>query len=87
MSNVFGSQLRNGGKIPVAPPVQLKLYAISWKMKKMAMVTTTKVCRRTRSAIRPNGTATAAAARPATGYSAKTTPPTRFRCLDSSATV
>ena len=67
MSNVAGSQLRNGGKIPVVPPVQLKLEAISWKMKKTAMVTTTKVCRRTRSAISPNGTATTTAASPASG--------------------
>ncbi len=37
-----------------------KLNAISWKMKKMAMVITMNVCRRTRSAISPNGTAMAA---------------------------
>ena len=53
--------------IPVAPPVQLKLEAISWKMKNTAIVTTTKVCRRTRSATSPNGTATTAATRPPSG--------------------
>ena len=46
------------------PPVKEKLKAISWKMKKTAIVITMNVCRRTRSATRPNGTAISAPDRP-----------------------
>ena len=57
-------QLRNGDCRPLDPPVKLKLNAISWKMKKTAIVITMNVCRLTRSAISPNGTAMAAPTRP-----------------------
>ena len=53
-------QLRNGESSPLEPPVNQKLNAISWKMKKTAIVITMNVCRRTRSAISPNGTAMSA---------------------------
>ena len=56
-------------------------------MKKNAMVITTKVCRRTRSAISPSGTATSAATRPPSGSSAKMSPPGSFHCLVSRPTV
>ena len=52
-----------------------KLNAISWKMKKMAMVITMNVCRRTRSAISPNGIAMAAPTAALSGISAKTAVP------------
>src|SRR2546429_5861 len=44
---------------------------MSWKMKNTAIVTTTKVCRRTRSATRPNGTAMTAPASPPSSMVAK----------------
>ncbi len=52
-----------------------KLNAISWKMKKTAMVITMNVCRRTRSAISPNGIAITAPTAPQSGSSAKTVVP------------
>ena len=36
------------------PPVNGRLKASSWKTKKIAIVTTTNVCRRVRSAIEPD---------------------------------
>ena len=58
------------------PLVKLfRLNAMSWKMKKMAIVMTTKVCRRTRSATRPNGTAIRAATTAASGSSANSAVP------------
>ena len=68
-------QLRNGASSPLEPPVNQKLNAISWKMKKMAMVITMKVCRRTRSAISPNGTAISAPTAAQSGSSAKAVVP------------
>ena len=64
-----------------------KLEAISWKMKKMAMVTTTNVCRRTRSATRPNGTATTAATTAASGIRANTAFPVRCQSRAAIPTV
>ena len=64
--------------MPLVPLVNEKLKAISWKMKKIAIVTTTNVCRRTRSAIKPTGRATPAATSPASGSVAKITFP--FNC-------
>ena len=43
--------------MPEVPPVKPRLYAASWKMKKIAIVTTTNVCRRVRSATSPTGIA------------------------------
>ena len=51
------------------------------------MVMTTNVCRRTRSAISPNGTATTAAASPPSGSRKKMVPPITFQCVVSSPTV
>ena len=59
--------------------MKLKLNAISWKMKKKAIVMTMNVCRLTRSAISPNGTAMAAPTRPQSGSSAKTESPVMFQ--------
>ena len=68
-------QLRNGEFSPLDPPVNEKLNAISWKMKNTAMVMTMNVCRRTRSAISPNGTAMIAPTAALSGSSAKTVVP------------
>ncbi len=50
---------------------------MSWKMKNTAIVMTTNVWRRTRSAIRPNGIARIAPSSPVSGSSAKTMDPVR----------
>jgi hypothetical protein len=52
--------------------VNEKLNAISWKMKKTAIVTTMNVCLRTRSAISPNGIAISAPTAALSGSSSKT---------------
>ena len=82
-----GFHCRNGADTPWLPWVKARLKASSWKMKKIAIVTTTNVCRRTRSATSPNGTATAAAASPASGRVAKITSPVRCWCQASSPTA
>ena len=64
-----------GRNSPDVPPVKLKLYAANWKMKKIAIVTTTNVWRRVRSATSPTGIATSAATRPPKGSSANTAQP------------
>ena len=69
--------------MPVVPPVNEKLKAISWKMKKMAIVTTRNVFRRTRSVIKPKGTAMPAAIKPASGSVANTTFPFNCQSLDA----
>ena len=73
--------------MPLVPPVKEKLNAISWKMKKMAIVMTTNVCRRTRSATRPTGTAMTAATTAASGSSPNTASPVRFQSRAAIATV
>jgi hypothetical protein len=64
---VDASQLGVGTWRPDEPCVMLRFVANSWKMKKIAIVMTTKVCRLVRSATRPNGTATTAPASPPRG--------------------
>jgi len=61
--------------MPVVPLVNGRLNARSWKTKKIAIVTTTKVCRRVRRATRPTGIASSPATSPATGISANTAQP------------
>ncbi len=73
--------------IPDEPPVKPKLKAISWKMKKIAIVITTNVCRRARRATRPNGTATIAPATAPSGISQNTDSPLRCQCWARMATV
>ncbi len=71
----------------MVPPVNERLNAISWKMKKIAMVITTNVCRRTRSAIRPNGTAMAAATTAASGSRANSAGPVICQSLAATPAV
>ena len=59
----------NGSCRPEVPPVKERLDAAFWKMKKNAIVITTKVWRRTRSDIQPKGTAMAIATTPPRGTS------------------
>ena len=78
----------NGSRIPDVPPVNPRFSASSWKMKKIAMVITTNVWRRTRSATSPNGTAIAAAISPPNGSSANTSqPPGTCQSRAASATA
>ena len=64
------------------------LNAASWKMKKIAIVTTTNVWRRVRNAISPTGTAISAAMIPHSGNSANEgQPPPTCRCWHSSASA
>ncbi len=76
--NVSGDQFGTGASSPLEPPVIDRFDAESWAMKKNAIVITTKVCRRTRSAIRPSGIAITVAISPASGSRAKTEAP--FSC-------
>ncbi len=85
--NVAASQFGEGARIPLDPPVTDRLVAVSWAMKKYAIVTTTKVCRRTRSAISPSGTASTPASAPASGSSAKTASPVRCQSRAAIPTV
>ena len=72
----------------MVPPVrELRLKAISWKMKNTAIVITMNVCRRTRSAIRPNGTAITAPTTAASGSSANTPVPVTCQSLAAMPTV
>ena len=83
-----GVQGRNGADIPMVPPVkEFRLKAISWKMKNTAIVTTMNVCLRTRSAIRPNGTAIAAPTAAASGSSANTPTPLMCQALAAMPTA
>jgi hypothetical protein len=84
---VAAVQFRIGASMPLVPPVKEKLNAISWKMKKNAIVITTNVCRRTRSATRPSGTAMAAATIAASGSSPNTASPDRCQSRAPIATV
>ena len=68
-AQVLSWKRANGVEMPPFPLVNARLKAMSWKMKNTAMVTTTNVCRRTRSAISPNGTAITAPAMPPRGSS------------------
>ncbi len=49
-----------------------KFVASSWKMKKIAIVMTTKVCLRVRRATKPTGIAASAATKPPSGTNQKT---------------
>ena len=80
-------QFRIGASIPLVPPVNEKLNAISWKMKKKAIVMTTNVCRRTRSATSPSGTAMTAAATAASGSRPNTASPARCQSRAPIATA
>jgi hypothetical protein len=84
---VAGAQFRIGASMPLVPPVNEKLNAISWKMKKNAIVITTNVCLRTRSATSPSGTATAAATTAASGSRANTASPVSCQSWAHTATV
>jgi hypothetical protein len=85
---VSGDQSGVGSWIPAVPPVSGRLNAASWKMKKIAMVTTTNVWRRVRSATIPIGIAASPATRPPTGSSAKTShPPLKCQSRAASATA
>ena len=78
----------SGSRMPEVPPVKLRLNAASWKMKKMAIVTTTKVCRRVRSATRPTGIAISPATRPPKSTSANTGhPPATCQSRAATATA
>ena len=57
------------------------MNAISWKMKKKAIVITMNVCRLTRSAARPNGTAMTAPTAIESGSRANTVVPVMFQSL------
>ena len=81
------AQFRIGATMPLVPPVKEKLNAISWKMKKNAIVITTNVCRLTRSATRPSGTAIAAATTPASGSKPNTASPVSCQSRAPMATV
>ena len=85
--NVAASQFGDGARIPLDPPVNDRLVAVSWAMKKNAIVITTNVCRRTRSAISPSGTASTPPRAPASGSSAKTASPVRCQSLAAMPTV
>ena len=77
-----------GSRMPDVPPVKPRLVAASWKMKKMAMVTTTNVWRRVRSATSPTGMAISPATRPPNGSSPKTAhPPVTCQSRAASATA
>ena len=85
---VVGDQGRNGADVPLVPPVKdWKLKAISWKMKNTAIVITMNVCRRTRSATRPNGTAMAAPTAAASGSRPNTATPLTCQSLAAMPTV
>ena len=84
---VVGDQGRNGAETPTLPPVKEKLNAISWKMKNTAIVMTMNVCLRTRSAIRPNGTAITAPTAAASGSSANTATPLMCQALAAMPTA
>jgi hypothetical protein len=72
----------------MVPPVkELRLKAISWKMKNTAIVITMNVCRRTRNATRPNGTAMAAPTAAASGSRANTPTPLMCQSLAAMPTV
>jgi len=74
--------------IPEVPPVKPRLKAQSWNMKKIAIVTTTNVCRRVLSATKPTGIAIAAATRPPNGSSPNTSqPPLKCQSRAASATA
>ena len=73
--------------MPLDPPVTDRLVTVSCAMKKYAIVMTTNVCRRTRSAISPSGTASTPASTPASGSSANTVSPVRCQARAAIATV
>ena len=70
------------------PPVNPRLVAASWKMKKIAIVTTTNVWRRVRRATSPTGIAISPATIPPNGSSANTGhPPATCQSRAASATA
>ena len=74
--------------MPEVPPVKDRLNAASWKMKKIAIVTTTNVWRRVRSATKPTGMAARPATSPPKGSSANTAqPPGTCQSCAASATA
>ena len=85
--NVAAAQFGDGARMPLDPPVQDRLVAVSCAMKKNAIVITTNVCRLTRSAMSPSGTESAAATPPASGSSAKTGSPFSCHALAAMPTV